>query len=239
MPLEMVSENLKRVRGRIAAACDRAGRSVDEVTLVAVSKRIPLEKVAAAYAAGQRVFGENRVQDAVSRLDELPRLLESRSDDPAGLVWHFIGNIQANKARKVVGGFELLEAVDSLALARRLGRIASENGVVQPVLMEINASGESNKHGLVPDEAPEAVIAAAAVDGIEVRGLMTMARFGADEAELRATFSAVRELASAVRSTGGPALPELSMGMSGDFESAIAEGSTMVRVGTAIFGPRS
>lgn len=234
MTAENVRDNLERVNERVAEACVRVGRDPRDVTLVAVSKRIPLERVVAAYAAGQRIFGENRVQDAVRRLDELPPLLRDADCDPAGLDWHFIGNIQSNKARKVVGRFTLLEAVDSLDLARRLGRIAAEKGVIQPVLLEINASGEPNKHGLTLAEAPAAIAAAAEIEGLRLRGLMTMARFGADEADLRSTFAAVRELAAAAGLDG----PVLSMGMSGDFEAAIAEGSTMVRVGTAIFGPR-
>ncbi len=233
-----VRENLKRIHDRIESACARAGRSAGEVRLVAVSKRIPIERVVEACRAGHFLFGENRVRDALARRDELPPLLTAAGIDPAPVRWRFIGNIQSNKARKVVGAFSLLEAVDSTVLAERLGRIAVEMGVVQPVLLEINAAAEPQKHGLAPEATVEAVCAAAEIPGLEVRGLMAMARFGADEAELHATFARVRELAAEARRVSGRPLPELSMGMSGDFEIAVAEGATTVRIGTAIFGKR-
>ena len=239
MDAAAVAANLAAVNDRIAAACARAGRPEGTVRLVAVSKRIDLELVAAAVAAGQRDLGENRIQDALPRQDELAALLAGRGLDPGAVRWHFIGHLQSNKAGKAAGAFALLHGVDSLKLARRLARLADEAGLVQPVLLEVNISGEAQKHGLAPEEAPDAAAEAAALAGLELRGLMGMARFGAPEAELRRSFALLRTTAERARAAGGLPLPELSMGMSDDFEAAVAEGATVVRIGGAVFGPRS
>lgn len=232
-----VARNLERVRDRIAAACVRAGRNPSDATLVAVTKRIPLTRVAEACRAGQFVLGENRIQDALPRQGELAAAL---ADDPVAprVLWHFIGTLQSNKARKAVGAFDLIHGVDSEELALRIDRIAGETGVRQPYLLQVNASGEGQKHGLDPDELPAAAQRLAGSEHARPEGLMTMARFGADEAELRRTFASLRKLAEGLRAETGLPLPHLSMGMSGDFEIAVAEGATLVRVGTAVFGPR-
>lgn len=234
-----VSANLDAVRGRIAAACARAGRPADGVRLVAVSKRIADELVVAACAAGQWDLGENRIQDALPRQEEIAALLRARGLDPASLRWHFIGHLQSNKARRAQGRFVLLHGVDSLQLAARLSRLAAEAGGRERMLLEVNISGEAQKHGLAPADVPAAVAAVAGLPGAALEGLMGMARFGAPEAELRASFATLRRLAEAARADSGLPLPELSMGMSDDFEAAVAEGATIVRVGGAIFGPRS
>lgn len=239
MDTAAVTANLAAVRGRLAAACARAGRPEGAVRLVAVTKRIPLELVAAAVAAGQRDLGENRIQDALPRQDGLAALLRARGLDPAPVRWHFIGHLQSNKAVRAVGAFTLLHGVDSATLAGRLDRLARDAGVVQPVLLEVNISGEAQKQGLAPQEALAAAEAAAALPGLDLRGLMGMARWGAPEPELRASFARLRELADRARAATGRELPELSMGMSDDFEAAVLEGSTLVRVGTALFGPRT
>ena len=233
-----VAGNLARVRERIGAACHAAGRSPSEVRLVAVSKRIDLDLVVAACAAGQWDLGENRVDEALRRQDELPPLLEAAGLDPANLRWHFIGHLQGNKARRAGGRFVLMHGVHSLKLAGRLARLAEQDGRRETVLVEVNISGEPQKHGAAPDEAPDLVAAAADLPGLEVRGLMGMARYGADETELRRSFASLRKTAEVARAASGQPLPELSMGMSGDFEQAVLEGATLVRVGGAIFGPR-
>jgi len=233
-----IASNLARVRDRIAAACHRAGRPAGAVRLVAVSKRIDDALLVAACRAGQWTFGENRVQDALTRMDEFPSRLRAAGLDPAPLRWDFIGTLQANKVRKAVGRFALLHGVDSVALARRVDRVAGELGVRQPFLLQVNASGEASKHGLAPEAAVAAAAELADLDHAELRGLMAMARFGAPAAELHRTFAAVRETAARAAAATGRPLPELSLGMSGDFEIAVEEGATLVRVGTAIFGPR-
>ena len=233
-----VAANLARIRERLAAACSRAGRSEADVELVAVSKRIPLTRVADACRAGQVVLGENRIQDAVPRQGEFRELLAADGLDPDLPRWHFIGSLQKNKARKAAGAFELIHGVDSADLALRLDRIAGELGVRQPILLQVNVSGEESKHGLTPDTARSAAAELAATANVDLQGLMTMARAGADEAELHSTFAALRTLSETLRADTGLALPHLSMGMSGDFEAAVAEGATLVRIGSAIFGPR-
>lgn len=239
MDAAAVAANLAAVRERMAAACARAGRAPGEVALVAVTKRVGLDLVAAAVAAGQRDLGENRIQDALPRQDELAALLRGRGAGTDAVRWHFIGHLQSNKAARAVGAFALLHGVDSLKLAGRLANLAAAAGVVQPVLLEVNISGEAQKQGLPPQAAVAAAAAAAALPGLELRGLMGMARWGAPEPELRGGFARLRGLAEQARAATGLPLPELSMGMSDDFEAAILEGSTLVRVGTAIFGPRT
>ena len=234
-----VAENIARVRERIGAACHAAGRSASEVGLVAVSKRIDLDLVVAACAAGLWDLGENRVDEALRRQDELPPLLEVAGLDPSLLRWHFIGHLQGNKAGKASGRFTMMHGVHSLKLARRLSRLAEEAGRREPVLLEVNISRETQKSGVSCEDAPALIDEAAALPGLDLRGLMGMARFGADESELRATFAALRDIAEKARPVAGLPLPELSMGMSGDFESAILEGATLIRVGGAIFGPRT
>ena len=238
MDATTVAANLDRVNEEIAAACLGAGRDRAGVQLVAVSKRIAPELVMAACRAGQWDLGENRVQDALERQDDFGgRLAEAGlpSDRPR---WHFIGHLQGNKAASASGRFTLIHGVDSLRLAGRLARVAEQDGRRESVLLEVNVAAEVQKHGFGPADLPAALAATVQMPGLEVRGLMTMARFGADEAELRRTFATLRRLAEEGRAATGRPLPELSMGMSADYREAIAEGATIVRVGGAIFGPR-
>ncbi len=233
-----VAENLARLEDRVATACARAERSAAGVALVAVTKRIPLPLVVEACRAGQVCFGENRIQDALPRQQRLSDLLREGDAGSSRVAWHFIGNLQGNKVRKAVGRFELLHAVDSQRLAARISATAVEGSLTQPVLLEVNVSEEPQKHGLSRQDALGAAVAASDLPGLDLQGFMCMARFGAPESELRRTFAALRGLADEAREATGLLLPELSMGMSDDFEAAITEGSTMIRVGTAIFGPR-
>ncbi len=216
-----VAERLAMVRESIARACARAGRSVDEVTLVAVSKRHPAEAVRAAYAAGQRVFGENYVQELVEKAAALADLEDLR--------WHFIGHLQRNKARQVAEVGAVVETVDSPRLARELGRRAS---APLDVLAQVNVAGEAQKSGCAPEELPALLEAIASEPQLRLRGLMTIPPFDDDPERTRPHFARLRALADA------HGLPARSMGMSADLEVAIEEGATIVRVGTAIFGPR-
>ena len=234
-----IAERLARVQERVAAACARAGRSTDEVRIVAVTKRIPLPLVVASCQAGQWDLGENRIQDAVRRAAELPPLLAAADLDSSAVRWHFIGHLQRNKASKAVGSYALLHAVDSARLVERLESLAAASGLLERILVEVNLTREQQKYGVFPEAAAELIASCASCEHLEPRGLMTMARYGADPGELRHTFAALRRLPDACRTSCGLPLPELSMGMTGDFEAAIAEGATIIRIGTAIFGPRS
>jgi pyridoxal phosphate enzyme (YggS family) len=233
-----ITANLARVRERIATACARAGRGEDEVRLVAVTKRIPLDLVVEACRAGQWDLAENRIQDALSRQEELARELERAELDPRHVRWHFVGHLQRNKAGKAVGSFDLLHGVDSLRLAEKLSQRAVDADLTQPILVQVDVAREPQKHGLAAEEAVPVLTRMARLPALDLQGLMCMARFGAPEDELAATFAALRRMSEAAREATGLALPELSMGMTDDFEVAIAEGATLVRIGTAIFGPR-
>jgi pyridoxal phosphate enzyme (YggS family) len=233
-----VASRLDQVRDRIATACARAGRSTDEVRLVAVSKRIDLPHVVEACQSGQWDLGENRIPEAVDRQLEMARLLDEAGLPADRLRWHFIGHLQSNKAGKAAGRFHLIHSVDSVSLADKLSRLADESGQTESILLEVNISGENQKQGLDSEEVSEAVVRIGALPGLDLCGLMGMARYGAPEKELRAGFASLRRLAEDARVSAGRKLPELSMGMSGDFEAAIAEGSTLVRIGGAIFGSR-
>ena len=211
------------VRARVAEACERAGRSPDEVTIVAVSKTHPASAVRAAAAAGATDFGENYAQELAGKRGELPDLR-----------WHFIGRLQRNKAKLVAGQVALVHAVDSRELAEELGKRAG--GAVQPILLAVNAAGEATKGGVDVAAAPELARAIAGVAGVRLDGLMTMPPPDADP---RPYFEALRALKARLEDELGAALPVLSMGMSGDFEQAIAYGATHVRIGTAIFGERA
>lgn len=231
-----VAANLERLRERIADVCARAGRDPGEVRLVAVSKRIDQARVAAAVAAGQLDLGENRLADALSRQDAFaadPALAD------AGVRWHFVGHLQRNKASRAAGRFHLIHGVHSAELATRLDGKAAALDVVQPILLQVNVTAEPQKDGLAPDELPPTLDAVAACAQLDLRGLMCMARHGEPEAGLRRTFAGLRDLRDQAARRLGRALPELSMGMSDDFPAAVAEGATLLRIGTAVFGPRA
>ena len=218
----------------MAAAAARAGRNPDEVTLVAVSKTMPLEAIRAAWLAGQRVFGENRVQEAIEKAS-LWR--ERWPGDP--ISWHLIGHLQTNKVRDVVGAFDLVHSVDSLRLATALDQRARATGAVVPVLLEVHLSGEASKFGIEPDEVLPTVAAMRGLAGLRIGGLMTIAPYGTPGEAARPYFRALRALRDRLRAAAPDStLSDLSMGMTEDFEVAIEEGATLVRVGRAIFGER-
>lgn len=217
-----VADRLARVRENITNACVRAGRPEGSVQLVAVTKRIALPLVVQACAAGQRHLGENRVQDALERQSLLANLLTEAGLDRNLPIWHFIGHLQKNKANKAAGRFAMVHGVDSMELAERLSRRCLADGCVQPILLEVNISGEAQKNGLPPDRVNDTAAAAGALPGLELKGLMGMARRDAEPSQLGETFALLRRLCEDARTTTGLALPELSMGMSGDYETAIA-----------------
>jgi hypothetical protein len=220
------------VLARIAAACGRVGRSPGQVTLVAVSKTVDAVRLRDAVAAGLTLFGENRVQEGAAKAPEVP-----------GAHWQFIGPLQSNKARRAIEVYESIQSVDEVALAERLDRLAREvrgAGPVDryPVLVQVNVDDDPAKAGFQPGALPEALERLARLDALDVGGLMTIGRLVESAEAARPTFAALRELSGRLRTEGAPLGPELSMGMTDDFEVAIEEGATIVRVGRAIFGER-
>jgi pyridoxal phosphate enzyme (YggS family) len=228
---EAIKERLGRVNERIALAAERAGRKPDEIKLIAVSKTHDAATVQLAVDAGVRDLGENRVQEAIDKARQV------RSD---GLRWHLIGHLQSNKARQAVLTFDVIHTVDSLELAQRLDRIAGEEGKCPVVLVQVDLGGEPTKTGTVETGLPEVIEALDAAENLDFRGLMTMPPFFDEAEETRSYFQRLREILESLnrRRLPGQRLSELSMGMSHDFEVAIEEGATMVRVGTAVFGAR-
>ena len=222
-----VARRLADVRARIAAAAKRAGRDPDEIALVGVSKRHPPEAVAAAARAGLTRFGENFVQEARGKIPKVQGL---------PLSWHFVGRLQRNKARLAAEIFAWVESLDRAPLADALDRGAAEHGRELTVLLQVNLSGEPQKGGAPPEELPALLEHCRGLAHLRVRGLMTVPALGEDPEAVRPTFARLRELRDCQEDR--QSLPELSMGMSADFEVAIEEGATLVRVGTAIFGPR-
>jgi pyridoxal phosphate enzyme (YggS family) len=219
------------IQARVAAACERAGRPADGVTVIAVSKTQPVEVVREAVAAGARELGENYAQELATKLAAL-----DAEPPPAPLRWHFIGRLQRNKVKLVAGRVALVHAVDTLELAEELARRAG--GAVQPILLAVNLAGEDSKGGVTAEMAPALARALAAVTGCSLAGLMTMPPPADDAAASRPYFDQLRALRDRLQDELGRPLPILSMGMSHDFEIAIACGATHVRVGTAIFGSR-
>ena len=224
-----IALHLEEVRAKIAEAEARSGRPQGSVSLLAVSKTFPAADVAQAYAAGQRLFGENRLQEAMEKMPELP----------ADCAWHLIGPLQRNKVRKALEqGFALIEAVYSQKLAQAISRIAVELGRTAAILLEVNIDGEESKHGFSPEELREAWAELVALPGLEIQGLMCIPAPVENPEDARPAFAALRALAQELRTRGPLPLPVLSLGMSHDYSIAIEEGATHVRVGSAIFGRR-
>ena len=223
-----IATHLAAAHETIATAARRAGRAPDSVRLVAVSKTQPAEAIVTAAATGQRIFGENRVQEAREKIPACP----------PGLEWHLIGHLQKNKVRQALSLFSFLHSIDSEALAAAIDRIAGETGKKVAGLLEVNVAREGTKHGFTPAQLREAFPALAALPHLRIRGLMTMAPYNENPEAARPVFRALRALRDELQSAHGSALPELSIGMSGDFEPAIEEGATLVRLGSSIFGQR-
>ena len=227
----MISDRLSQIRARMAAAAGTAGRDPSSVRLVAVSKTFPVEAVREAYAAGQREFGENRVQDGLQKIGETTDLT---------IRWHLLGHLQTNKARKAGPAFAMVQSVDSVELIQKLDAAAADAGRTPELLIQVDLAGEATKFGTPPGEVPRLFEAAGACRAATVVGLMTLPPVPDTPEDARPYFRRLRELRDEWLAAGVPAsmLRELSMGMSGDFEVAIEEGATIVRVGTAIFGTR-
>lgn len=224
-----VGENLAGIKARISAACARAGRSLDEVELIAVSKTFPADSVREAWDSGQRVFGESKLQEAEPKIEVLPGAIQ----------WHFIGRVQRNKVRKLLASFPVIHAIDSLKLASYADGIAEELGLYPKVFLQVNIGAEESKGGFSPEELRAEMQGLLGLKRLEIIGLMCIPPEGPDPESARPWFRALRELRDSLERDFDTKLPALSMGMSGDYEVAIEEGATHVRVGSAIFGRRS
>ncbi len=228
--MNSVTQNLSEIEARVNAACNRAGRDRSEVTLIAVSKTKPVPMLQEVYDAGARDFGENKVQEMMEKQEQLP----------SDIRWHMIGHLQRNKVRYLIGKTALIHSVDSLRLAEEISRLSVKAGVITDILIEVNIAGEETKFGTSRDEAVELVRSAAALPGLHICGLMTIAPYVDDPEDNRAYFHQIMELSVdiAKENIDNVDMHIISMGMTGDFEVAIEEGATHVRVGTGIFGER-
>lgn len=226
----MLKENLTEVQSRVEQACKRAGRDVAEVTLIAVSKTKPVTDLQEIYNAGVRDFGENKVQEMCDKMENMPKDIK----------WHMIGHLQRNKVKYIVGNVALIHSVDSYRLAEEINIQAKKKGIVVPILVEVNIADETTKFGVSKEDAMELVRQIASLDALSIKGLMTIAPYVVDPEENRAYFRKIKELSVDIdnQNIDNVSMDILSMGMTGDFEVAIEEGATMVRVGTGIFGKR-
>ena len=230
IPVNPAKENLEKVEENIQAACDRAGRKRDEVTLIAVSKTKPVEMLQEAYDLGVRINGENKAQELASKYEVLPKDIH----------WHMIGHMQRNKVKYIIDKVDLIHSVDSVRLAETIDKEAEKHGVIANILIEVNVAKEESKFGLMPEEVPEFVEKIAGFPHIRVKGLMTIAPFVENPEENRPIFAHLRKLSVdiAKKNIDNITMSILSMGMTNDYQVAIEEGATMVRVGTGIFGAR-
>jgi len=233
-----IADRLAEIRARISAAAQSAGRDPSSVRLVAVSKTFPLESVVEAFAAGQRDFGENRVQEALPKIAQALQKVAGSADQ--SIRWHLLGHLQTNKARKAAPAFAMIQSVDSVELIQKLDQAAADTHHAPELLIQVDLAGEATKFGTPPGEVPRLFEAAVACRAVRVVGLMTLPPAPDTPEDSRRWFRQLCELRDTWQASGVPAsmLRELSMGMSGDFEVAIEEGATIVRVGTAIFGSR-
>ena len=227
----MIKENLNRVQENIRNACARAGRKEDEVTLIAVSKTKPVSMLEEAYALGVRDFGENKVQELVDKAGQLPEDIR----------WHMIGHLQRNKVKYIIDKVYLIHSVDSLRLAEEISKDAVKHGVTATILIEVNVAGEESKFGVSPEDTPGLIEEISRLPAIQVRGLMTIAPFVEKAEDSRIIFNALLKLYVDIsrKNIDNVHMDFLSMGMTGDYEVAVEEGATFVRVGTGIFGERS
>ena len=232
----MLRDRIRNVRERIDRACERSGRDAGSVTLIAVSKTFPMSSVEEAYQAGIRHFGENRVQELTAKSKSLPGIREN-----GDVHWHMIGHAQRNKAKDVISHADMLHSLDSLRLANELNRRAEMADVVLPCMVQVNVSGETSKFGLQPEDVKAFIEEVISFEHIDVTGLMTLAAPVQDPEEVRPQFQLLRTIRDEIRGSDKRlnGFNHLSMGMSGDFEVAVEEGATHIRVGSLIFGSRN
>jgi len=232
---EAVAERMESVRERIAQACERTGRSPDEITIVAISKTFPMQAIESGKAAGLDHFGENRARQLRDKAKARPGAFEG-----GDVKWHMVGHLQTNKAKFVARHADWFDALDSPRLAEELDKRAAKNDRVLPCLVQINITGEDQKYGLDPAETHDYLDHCAQYDHLAIKGLMALASFVDDPEDVRGEFQQMRDLFETYDASDNPQveMEELSIGMSNDFEVAIEEGSTMIRLGTSIFGPR-
>lgn len=224
-----VAECVREVKDRIVNAAERAGRNPEDIVLVAVTKGVEIERIREAITAGIRIFGEGRVQEARPKLTSLGKAAS----------WHFIGHLQRNKVKYIVGEVDLIHSVDSIDLCEEISYRAQKRGIIQSILLEVNISGEKGKFGVFPDAVVDTMKAVTQLKEVSLKGMMTVPPFSENPEDSRPFFRRLRKLRDEILSLGIPSdFRELSMGMSGDFEIGVEEGATIVRVGTAIFGHR-
>ena len=229
MSMSTIAENFDVIRQRIAAASERSRRSADSVSLLAVSKTFPAETVRAAVEAGQIQFGENRVQEAEGKIPQLPEKLE----------WHLIGHLQKNKIRKALPLFPVIHSIDSLEVGQQVDRIAGELGLFPKVYLQVNIADDGAKFGFTVEQIEQQLDTLIDLERLEIHGLMTIPAFTPEAEDSRKFFADLRKLRDQLETKSGVPLPGLSMGMSHDFEVAIEEGATIVRVGSSLFGKRT
>ncbi len=229
--MEGIRENMHNIQALIEAACQKRGRNPGEVKLIAVSKNFPVETIMKAYEAGQRMFGENRVQELVQKIPQLPPDIE----------WHLIGTLQRNKVKYIVDKVSLIHSVDSLLLAQEISKRALKAGVTVNILLQVNISQEASKSGFTEEELLKNIKEISTLSGIKIKGLMTIAPLVTDPEEVRPIFRRLKTLSGEINGMKLPQveMKELSMGMSDDFAVAVEEGATLVRIGSKIFGPRN
>ena len=227
----MLKENLAEVQSRVEQACKRAGRDVTEVTLIAVSKTKPVTDLQEIYNAGVRDFGENKVQEMCDKMEKMPKDIN----------WHMIGHLQRNKVKYIVGNVALIHSVDSYRLAEEINIQAKKKGIVVPILVEVNIADETTKFGVSKEDAMELVRQIASLEALSIKGLMTIAPYVEDPEENRPVFRQLKKLSVDIdaKNINNVNMSVLSMGMTGDYQVAVQEGATMVRVGTGIFGERN
>jgi pyridoxal phosphate enzyme (YggS family) len=223
-----IESNLAQIQRNIEAACSRSGRNPSEILLLPVSKGHSAHEVRAAADLGLNIFGENKVQEAKVKISQCPGRLR----------WHMIGHLQSNKCRDAVQFFQMIESVDTLDLASELNKSAEKSAKHIPILLEVNVAGEGTKFGFKPDNLIESIDSINSLSRLEIHGLMTIAPYSNDSEKVRPVFKRLRELKDQCSQKLGAPLPHLSMGMSGDYQVAIEEGATIIRIGTALFGPR-